>query len=522
MLLNNKLKKELKSQGREQAIDGILRSQFSEIEMNGGDRALEILRDPQERKKATKKIKRDSKRNSPYSTTTNLSIAKIQNSPITMIISATLPLAAALMFFVLYQLYTTPDQIAGSPHITYTGKNIQVIRNGKPLNTQLNMEILNLDSITIPYGEKVNITYDDGSALELLSNSTVTFGNPSTDENKIHLDQKLIELKHGEIHVSVSKQAEKYPMLLNTSKAIVKVLGTKFRLSNTNEKTIIQMEKGFVEFTNISINKSISVKDRETAIVTENSISLKKPEVKTETAINIITPRITKNCLVSYKFNLDSFQNNLFKNNFPQNKSIKLKYTGTSQPNILKMGGLNISSQISLSNSENAKEILEEIQKSNEISFELWLKPADNSDVNNHSMLIAFSKEKELFGQPHWLFFLGQKGNSIVLSMNTDTKEGFDNQLEFNNIFEDNSIAHIVITKDKDGIVTLFKNGISQKSIETKGNFTSLFTNKDKVYLNLTGNNTKSHSWNGVLFLSAIYDRALNSEEIQQNYLSKY
>lgn len=520
MFSTNKIKRELLDQGHDQAIDGILRSNDSENDQIAVEKALKILNDPVETKKIAKRLRRESQRISPESSAIQTSIEIIQNSTLTKIASAILPLAAALVFFLLYQIYTQPSQLSGTPKITYTDKSISLIRNNKIIPAKLQMEILNLDSITIPYGQKITITYNDGSSLDLLSNSTTSFGLKIINENKNHLNQKLIELKHGEIKVNVAKQQSAFPMLLRTDYASIKVVGTKFRLSNNKNKTVLQMKKGIVEFTNLTTNKSIEVKNSQTAFVFKNTISIETPAIK---PIKKRIPRITEDCLVSYNFNKENLiDNDTIKNNFPTDKSINLTASGISKPQMLKKGGLNIISQTSLTNKKEAEIILNKIKESNQFSLELWIKPTNNKSGNDHSTLIAASKDKALFGQPLWLFFLGQKEKDLVMLINTELGDDVDKQLEFKDIFSNTSTIHLVITKNENGIVTLFKNGIEQESMKIKGNLTNWFSDDDNVRLDLAGNNTRSHFWSGIYYLAAIYNRALNKEEIQNNFQSKY
>lgn len=120
-------------------------------------------------------------------------------------------------------------------------------------------ELLAMQKITVPAGQRINLELSDGTVVWLNSRSTIQYPASFVGNNRtIHLN--------GEAYFEVAHNAHK-PFIVETTKGNVEVLGTKFNLEAYADKNsfITSLMEGSVKV--ISGNNELLIKPDEMAIL---------------------------------------------------------------------------------------------------------------------------------------------------------------------------------------------------------------------------------------------------------------
>lgn len=120
-------------------------------------------------------------------------------------------------------------------------------------------ELLAMQKITVPAGQRINLELSDGTVVWLNSRSTIQYPASFAGKNRtIHLN--------GEAYFEVAHNAHK-PFIVETTKGNVEVLGTKFNLEAYADKNsfVTSLMEGSVKVT--SGNNELLIKPDEMAIL---------------------------------------------------------------------------------------------------------------------------------------------------------------------------------------------------------------------------------------------------------------
>lgn len=145
------------------------------------------------------------------------------------------------------------------------------------------------------------------------------------------------------------------------------------------------------------------------------------------------------------------------------------------------------------------------------LSLEVWVRPY-NIVQDGPARILSYSFDPYLRN-----FTLAQSKDKLVVRVRTEATDpnGENPHVEVPGIFEANKICHIVFTYD---FVRecVYINGKRHECYNTlKGNF----SNWDSSFKLLIGNEAfGGRPWFGEIYFAAIYDRALDSGEIQKRY----
>ena len=173
-------------------------------------------------------------------------------------------------------------------------------------------------------------------------------------------------------------------------------------------------------------------------------------------------------------------------------------------------GGLLISSASLIKSAGPATKINEACQATNEISIEAWVKPA-NTTQSGPARIITLSSNPSSRN-----FTLGQSDSSFDQRLRT-TATGVNGipSLATPERFLSTELTHVIYTFDSEGIARFYVNG-TEVSNQTIGGDLSNW--KGTYALALANELSNNRPWLGELYLVAIYDRALNPQEINQNF----
>jgi hypothetical protein len=173
-------------------------------------------------------------------------------------------------------------------------------------------------------------------------------------------------------------------------------------------------------------------------------------------------------------------------------------------------GGLAIRSRAAVESADPATKIAEACRKSNEITIEAWIKPA-NTRQGGPARIVSLSADPYKRN-----FTLGQQqGNYDVRLRTTTTGEnGMRPSLSSRGGVQA-KLSHVVYTRDASGAATLYVDG----AVRGSGKIAGELSNWDGGFrLALANELTHDRPWLGQFHLVALYSRALKPSEVEMNH----
>ena len=164
-------------------------------------------------------------------------------------------------------------------------------------------------------------------------------------------------------------------------------------------------------------------------------------------------------------------------------------------------GGLTVLSNAEIESVTNATKIISAAQSSNAITMEAWVRPSSLSLNNGRIAMISKNPAQRnlVFAQSGSLYEAQLRTSSGTSSLQTPSGSA---SLD---------LVHLVYTRASSGQSAWYLNGI-QVSTQTAAGALSNWSSDQKLIF--------SENWQGTYFLLAIYGRALDAAEVQQNYLA--
>ncbi len=173
-------------------------------------------------------------------------------------------------------------------------------------------------------------------------------------------------------------------------------------------------------------------------------------------------------------------------------------------------GALAVDSAASIASPQPAKKIIDSVKKSNAVSIEAWLKPANDSQ-SGPARIVTLSADTSARN-----LTLGQDKHVYDVRLRTSKSDR-------NGIPSTASparsaalrLTHIVFTRDAAGTAIVYVDGKAVANRKVGGDL----SNWDNGYrLALANEITADRPWRGELHLVAIYRRALSEKEVRQNF----
>ncbi|MCB0212254.1 MAG: hypothetical protein KDJ52_23135 [Anaerolineae bacterium] len=179
-------------------------------------------------------------------------------------------------------------------------------------------------------------------------------------------------------------------------------------------------------------------------------------------------------------------------------------------------GGVVIKKETIISSASAATKVIDAAKASNEITIEAWIKPA-NTTQDGPARIVTLSQSptkrnftmaQGLWGdQPPDLYDVRLRSTTTTLSgMPSLSSDAGSLTAE---------LTHVVFTRNTAGLATTYINGVKAASHNVNGKF----SNWDNNYqLALANEITNNRPWLGEYYLVALYNRALDANEISQNF----
>ncbi|HYW96152.1 MAG TPA: fibronectin type III domain-containing protein [Bacteroidales bacterium] len=226
--------------------------------------------------------------------------------------------------------------------------------------------------------------------------------------------------------------------------------------------------------------------------------------------------RVTKNLQAMYNFS-EGKGNRVYDISGSSNTA-DLTIDNTSQTTWLSGQGLKVTGNTVISSEENSANLSRALSSTNEITMEAWIKPSDIEQSGPARILTLSSDNYNRAAT------LGQTGDATGydynVRLNTTMTDG--NGLpegSSNDSYQIPALQHLVYTRDRDGNEKIFVNGVVRYSGTRNGDFSSW---TDGYILALANELTGNRPWRGTYYLVAVYNRALNNNEVVQNYKAGY
>jgi len=174
---------------------------------------------------------------------------------------------------------------------------------------------------------------------------------------------------------------------------------------------------------------------------------------------------------------------------------------------------LSINAATALSTVGAATKVVTRAQASGELSVEAWIKPA-NTTQSGPARIVTMSVD------PYYRnFLLGQSTDTYVARFRADGETGWANgmpEVITTTGTATAALTHVVLTHKSDGSEVLYVDSVESQTFMRMGGLTQW----DATYPIIVANEaTNDRAWLGELHLIAVYDRALDAGEVQQNFM---
>ncbi|MFK7907464.1 MAG: LamG-like jellyroll fold domain-containing protein, partial [Chitinophagales bacterium] len=195
------------------------------------------------------------------------------------------------------------------------------------------------------------------------------------------------------------------------------------------------------------------------------------------------------------------------------NAPLNLNIANTSNATWLPGGGLDVHSPTIIQSAAAASKITTACKATNEVTIEAWVRP-DNLTQNGPARIATLSQNT---GNRN--FTLGQDGDDYVGRLRTTTtnNNGMPNLTAHDDA--QTTLQHVVFTRDTNGNTRMYVNGALVHGDTRTGNF----SNWDSSYKFALANElSNDRAWKGTYYRVAVYNRALNSAQVNQNYFAGF
>jgi hypothetical protein len=193
---------------------------------------------------------------------------------------------------------------------------------------------------------------------------------------------------------------------------------------------------------------------------------------------------------------------------------LDLVVSSADQANInLANGALEITRPALLATSSPANRLRDAIKLAKAMTVEAWITPASTND-NGLARIVTFSN-----GPTTRYFTLGQIGNRYHFGLRATATNVNASDKALSAGPAATKLAHLVCTRDATGLTVIYLDGVEISRRTVAGDFAS-WNDGFKLALGNEPNSTDGldRAWRGKFHLAAIYDRALNADEVKQNF----
>jgi len=230
--------------------------------------------------------------------------------------------------------------------------------------------------------------------------------------------------------------------------------------------------------------------------------------------------RVNKGLMVLYKF--DEGDGFVVNDQSGTDKPLDLFIDNPSNIVWVNNGGVAINKNTIIRSELAANKIINACKSSNEITLEAWILPSEVEQYEPARILTISKDNYERGATLDQVQDYGNKQHSFLYSTSLISENSEDNSLSkftMQTNLKSTVNYHLVYTRDNAGHEKFYLNG----ELVEVGFSPYDFANWSDNYLLAIGNEiTQNRPWLGTIYLAAIYNLALNPEQVEKNFLSGY
>jgi len=193
---------------------------------------------------------------------------------------------------------------------------------------------------------------------------------------------------------------------------------------------------------------------------------------------------------------------------------VNLEISDLSQVAWLPGRGLRVDGTTVISSLEAPVQMINAFKSTNEISLEAWIRTSEINQTGP-ARILSISKDNDYRAAT-----IGQNGNAAsydyVARLNTTQADenGYPEVFTTENFITLN-LVHLVYTRDYQGNEHIYINGVQKYEGQRGGDFSSLDSD---YFVSIANELSGERPWKGTFYMLAIYNKALFSNEVQDNY----
>ncbi len=217
--------------------------------------------------------------------------------------------------------------------------------------------------------------------------------------------------------------------------------------------------------------------------------------------------RVTNNLQVFYTF--EDGQGDTVRDRSGTGVPLDLKIAGKKTFD-WKDGALVLRSSTSIISTAPASKIIDSVKRSGEVTIETWIKPANTSQTGP-ARIVSLSSDTSQRN-----ITLGQDKDTLDIRLRSSKTDnnGLPSTAGPRKSLQA-KLTHVVFTRDRTGTTSIYMDGKKVANHKVAGDLSNW---DGRHRLTLANEVTGERPWLGELHLVAIFDRALNQKEVQQNF----
>lgn len=172
-------------------------------------------------------------------------------------------IVSAVWYVTVYRRYAVPDSsmVAQVVHVHGSVKVASLNQDG--IKQLSNGDFVAPDCrMTIEPGARITLSYPDGSRIQVLEKTRIM---TSAGRNI-----RLIQLDFGTLSASIAPQPAGRKLIFTTPHALLRIVGTQFRLSADDKRSRVEVEEGKLIFTSKEDDRSVVLAEKDSAVTGED------------------------------------------------------------------------------------------------------------------------------------------------------------------------------------------------------------------------------------------------------------
>ncbi len=355
---------------------------------------------------------------------------------------------------------------------------------GSPLLPGFAIETTNDESTAL-------VLYPDGTRMELRGTARVS---DLTDRQG-----RRIRVE-GVLFAEVARQPADQPMVFVTVQAEVKVLGTRLMLEAGPETTQLNVSEGRVQMTRLKDKATVAVETGHYAVAASGIPLVSRLARTTKGLLALYTFREGRGAVIR---DISRTGNAL---------DLRIENPGAAR---WSPKGLTVVAATLVASEQPAAKIVQRCRSSNEVTIELWVRPATLTPASKDGRILTLSadplNQDFMIGQDD----LNGPARAYFVRLRTTVTDGVGKPALVGLETVAPKLTHVVYTRTADGTAVLAVDGMERSRATVEGNLSVW----DGAYRLALGNElTRDRPWLGEYRLVALYDRALAADEVKHNF----